>query len=62
MNDVPQLNLSVTQAAQSLGVSPRFLRTLISKGEIPVVRLGRRVLIPIEVLRVWNSEHTAVSS
>lgn len=54
MNDVPQLNLSVAQAAQSLGVSPRFLRGLIYKGELPVVRLGRRVLIPIELLRAWN--------
>lgn len=54
MNEIPQLNLSIAQAAQSLGVSPRFLKGLIYKGEIPVVKLGRRVLIPFSVLQKFN--------
>ncbi len=62
MTEVPQLNLSVVQAAQSLGVSPRFLRSLIYKGEIPVVKLGRRVLVPVEALREWNRAHVEVGS
>ena len=37
--------LSVPQAAQYLSVSIPALRKWISKGQIPVVRAGRRVLL-----------------
>ncbi|MHB1772283.1 MAG: helix-turn-helix domain-containing protein [Acidimicrobiales bacterium] len=37
--------LPVPEAARLLRVSPRYLRTLVSRGDLPVVRLGRRVLI-----------------
>ena len=38
---------SVAEAALRLGISQRFLRTLIKQGRVPVRRLGRRVLIPV---------------
>lgn len=44
-----QLLLSVPQAAHLLNIGETFCWAMIHKGEIPTVRLGRRVLIP----RVW---------
>lgn len=39
------LLLSVPDAARLLGVSATLLRSLIATGEVPTVRLGRRVLV-----------------
>lgn len=37
--------LSVPEAAQRLGVSVKTLHRAIGRGEIPVVRIGRRALV-----------------
>jgi len=42
---MPQLVISVKDAAQSLGLSPYTLRNWIKQGKIPSVRLGKRVMI-----------------
>ena len=45
--------LSVDQAAIALGISPWTLRSYIRDEKVPVVRVGRRVLIePATVRRV----------
>lgn len=49
MDDQPFL-LTVPEAARLLRVSRAFAYELIARGEIPVVRLGRRVLIPRQQL------------
>ncbi|HIQ20249.1 MAG TPA: DNA-binding protein [Planctomycetes bacterium] len=44
--------ISITEAAQMLGISPRHLWSLTSpRGPIPCVRLGRRVLYSVHDLR-----------
>ena len=40
--------LNLNEAAQALRVSPWSLRAWAKRGEVKVVRLGRRVLIPRE--------------
>ena len=50
---IPRVALSVAEAAKSLGISDRTVTTLISKGEIPVVSVGKRRLIPVDALREW---------
>lgn len=40
-------------ASQSLSISPRLLWTLTKSGEIPSLRLGRRVLYPRKALEKW---------
>ena len=40
-----RLLLDVPTTAQTLGISPRFVRLLLARGRLPCVRLGRRVLI-----------------
>lgn len=37
----------LNEAAVMLAVSRRHLTTLIQRGEVPAVRLGRRVVIPL---------------
>lgn len=54
-----RLNLSVDEAAAALGVSPRTVRGLIARHDLPVHRIGRRVLVPLEQLAVWNRERAA---
>jgi len=44
----PKKLLSVAEAAQSLGVSARFIRRLVNAGQVQVVRLGRRTLLHVD--------------
>jgi excisionase family DNA binding protein len=37
--------LDVNEAASMLHVSARYVRALLARGQLPVVRLGRRTLI-----------------
>ena len=46
-----RLALSISEAAQSIGVSETHLRNIIS--EIPHLYLGKRVVIPVDLLREW---------
>ena len=54
----PRLALSVAEAAASIGVSERHLRTLLP--EVPHCYVGNRVVIPIEPLREWLREQARV--
>jgi excisionase family DNA binding protein len=38
--------LTVSEAAELLGVSRAFAYELVARGELPAVRLGRRIMIP----------------
>lgn len=49
MDEQPFL-LTVPEVARLLRVSRAFAYELIARGEIPVVRFGRRVLIPRQQL------------
>ena len=51
-----RLALSIPEAAQALGVSENHFRSLLP--ELPHVRLGNRVVIPVEALRKWLQEAT----
>jgi excisionase family DNA binding protein len=44
--DVEQLTLSVTEAAGLLGISRALAYDLVRAGEIPAIRLGRRLVVP----------------
>lgn len=49
--DDTELLLTVEEAARVLRLSRAFTYELIARGELPVIRFGRRVLIPREALR-----------
>lgn len=41
-----RLVLTVTEAGRLLGLSRAFTYELVARGEIPVIRLGRRIVVP----------------
>ncbi|MFG0275712.1 MAG: helix-turn-helix domain-containing protein [Phycisphaerales bacterium] len=50
------------EAARLLGISERLLWTWTNAGEIPHVRLGARVLYPVDELRRWLENQTRGSA
>lgn len=50
-SDVPKLALTAAEAAEALGVSERHVTTLVARDELPHVRLGHRIVFPVDVLR-----------
>jgi excisionase family DNA binding protein len=47
------LNVSRDEAMKIVGIGRTKFNELVHAGDIKVVRIGRRVLVPIEPLRVW---------
>jgi excisionase family DNA binding protein len=45
-----RLVLTVTEAAESLGISRSFAYELVRRGELPAVQLGRRLFVPKKAL------------
>jgi excisionase family DNA binding protein len=48
--DEEKLTLNVSEAAVRLGISKPSLYQAIKKGEVPVLKIGHRLLIPISAL------------
>lgn len=51
-----RLALRPNEAAKALGISVRLLWSRTNAGEIPHVRVGRRVLYPVEALEQWLAQ------
>jgi excisionase family DNA binding protein len=49
-NELRRQALSVPEAAEVLGISPRAAWRYARTGELPTVRLGGRVLVPVRLL------------
>ncbi len=45
-----RLTLTVEEAAETLGLSRAFAYDAVRRGEIPSIRIGRRILIPKKAL------------
>ena len=60
--DVPRLGLSPAEAAKSLGIGRRLLWELTNRKEIPHLRLGRRVVYPVDALQAWLAERVQEDS
>ncbi len=41
-----RLCLTVPEAAEMLGISRNFAYELVKQGQLPVIRLGKRLLVP----------------
>lgn len=59
---VPKLSLSIAEAGESLGLSSRTIEQLIRTGQLPVKRVGRRVLLPVVALQAWLDTATEESA
>ena len=51
-----RLALSPKEAAKALGIGERLLWSKTNAGEIPHVRIGSRVVYPVDALREWMRE------
>ena len=50
MNQVEPRTLTVTQAARMLGISRGSAYEAAKTGELPVIRIGKRLLVSMEAL------------
>jgi excisionase family DNA binding protein len=53
MSETKRLLLTAVQAAEMLQVSRQHVYELTQRGQLPVVRLGRAVWIPLAALEQW---------
>lgn len=56
-----KVNLSREEAAEMMGISVSKLKLMISQREIPVVRIGDRVLISAKTIREHSENHESYS-
>ena len=54
-----RLVLTIAEAAEVLGISRAFAYELAARGELPVIRLGRRRLVPRKALLAMLGEDMA---
>jgi excisionase family DNA binding protein len=51
MHEEPQaLTITVERAAQLLGISRGLAYELVRRGELPAIRLGRRLVVPTNAI------------
>lgn len=50
MEGTKRMAVKVVEAAEMLGIGRSFAYKLISEGRLPCIRLGSRIVIPIEVI------------
>jgi excisionase family DNA binding protein len=53
-----RLVYTVSEAGELLGISRAFAYELIARGELPVIKLGRRRLVPKQALHAMVSRGT----
>ncbi len=58
----PPLAVGMTEAARILGIGKRKLWELTNRGEIPHIRISRRVLYSIADLQAWLTEQSRKSA
>jgi len=59
--DSTRLALRPREAAKALGISERLLWTLTNQKLIPHLRLGKRVVYPVDLLRQHLAEQAKVT-
>lgn len=48
LTNQPRLTMSVHEAADLLGISRALAYEQIQRGELPVIRMGRRLRVPVQ--------------
>lgn len=56
---VERLLYRPAEAADSIGVSRSRMYELIASGEVPSVRVGRTLRVPVDALRRWVEQQLA---
>lgn len=53
-----KLTISVEEVGEILGVGRNSAYTLVHQPGFPAIRLGKRIVVPIESLRIWLAENS----
>lgn len=59
---VDELTVRPDECARLLGIGRSKMYELIRSGEVPAIRIGRSVRIPVDQLRAWINERAAVAA
>ena len=62
MNNEAKLLLSVKEASELLGVGTGLVYEMVRKHEIPHIRLGRLVKIPLQGLETWIAQQSGLAT
>jgi excisionase family DNA binding protein len=57
MSTIGRQALTVTEAAEILGISRALAYELVSRGDIPALRLGRRLVVPRKAIDAMLNDH-----
>lgn len=52
-DDMKKTTISVQELASELGISMTKAYELAKREDFPVIRIGKRILIPVEILNEW---------
>lgn len=58
LKDIGKLALNTAELAAALGIGKNKAQELINTPGFPVVRLGRRVVVPVDALKEWLDTQT----
>lgn len=56
-----RLTYSVAEAAAEIGISESHAYRLVAAGELPSIRLGRRIVVPKAALAEWLAKQVQAS-
>jgi excisionase family DNA binding protein len=59
--EVERLTMSVPEAARALGISRGHAFAMVHSGELPSIRLGKRLLVPIAALYRMIADANAIA-
>lgn len=62
MADQEKLVLTVEEAAERLHIGRGLAYEMVREGVIPAVRLGRRIVVPVEALKRWLADAGAATA
>ena len=57
MSELEKLLLRPTEVAEALGLGRTMIYELLATGELPSVRFGRSIRVPVRALEAWVKEH-----
>ena len=55
---IERLTVTISEAAKLLGIGRSLAYEAAKRGEIPTIRIGDRLLVPLPALRVLLQDHS----
>lgn len=62
INKIDKVALSLTECAAMMGIGRSKMHELARADGFPTVKVGRRVLVPVDALKAWLNEQVANES